>query len=154
MGDSYGMAYTTRSSDEGYGERYGEAVKKVLEKKAEKEEHLSEIQRGATADRDEKADAGAFSFLLDHSFWNIGLRRRHSSVCRRSMFGRFSESDHDVFLQRSIPSMTARKATPLRRRKTLAILQTRRDLKTKQLPKAGSVSPEDVEELQLRTRSP
>ncbi|KAG0559698.1 hypothetical protein KC19_10G124200 [Ceratodon purpureus] len=57
MGDSYGAGYQTRSSDEGYGERYGEAVKNVLEKKAEKEEHLHEIQRGATAERDQKADA-------------------------------------------------------------------------------------------------
>lgn len=58
MGDSYGAAYTTRSSDEGYGESYGEAAKAVMEKKAQKEDGLSVMQRGATAERDTSADAG------------------------------------------------------------------------------------------------
>lgn len=64
MGDSYGAAYTTRSADEGYGERYGEAVKKVLDKKAEKEEHVKEVQRGMTADRDQSLDAGTTGHVL------------------------------------------------------------------------------------------
>ena len=67
MGDSYGAAYSTRSADEGYGERYGEAVKKVLDRKMEKEQHLHEIQRGSTAQRDQKADAGTVYSLLGRS---------------------------------------------------------------------------------------
>ncbi|XP_073392570.1 uncharacterized protein [Physcomitrium patens] len=62
MEDSYGAGYTTRSSDEGYGERcgerYSEAVKAVLDKKAQKEDHVGEMQSGMTANRDLSADAG------------------------------------------------------------------------------------------------
>lgn len=52
MDASYGDAYSTRSSDEGFGERYGEAVKVVLEKK----EDTTELQRGATAERDQNEE--------------------------------------------------------------------------------------------------
>lgn len=62
MGDSYGVAYTTRSADEGYGERYGEAVRAVLDKMAQKEANMKEVQRGATSERDASADAGTQSF--------------------------------------------------------------------------------------------
>jgi hypothetical protein len=55
MEESYGIGYSTRASEMGYGERYGEAVKAVLDKKANKRE----MQRGATSDRDEHADAFA-----------------------------------------------------------------------------------------------
>jgi hypothetical protein len=76
MGDSYGAAYTTRSADEGYGERYGEAVKAVLEKKAQKEGNMKEAQRGATSERDASADAGTQSLhailVAAPSFRNSG----------------------------------------------------------------------------------
>lgn len=53
MDESYGVGYATRASDMGYGERYGETVKAILKKKHDKKE----MQRGATAERDENADA-------------------------------------------------------------------------------------------------
>jgi hypothetical protein len=53
MEESYGVGYATRASEMGYGERYGEAVKAVLDKKHDKRE----MQRGATAERDQNADA-------------------------------------------------------------------------------------------------
>lgn len=74
MGDSYGAAYTTRSADEGYGERYGEAVKAVLEKKAQKEGNMKEAQRGATSERDASADAGTQIFS-------------RNGCCRPQVFG-------------------------------------------------------------------
>ncbi|KAG0611380.1 hypothetical protein M758_7G137300 [Ceratodon purpureus] len=55
MEESYGVGYATRASEMGYGERYGEAVKAVLDKKGDKRE----MQRGATAERDQDADAFA-----------------------------------------------------------------------------------------------
>ncbi|OAE32788.1 hypothetical protein AXG93_374s1150 [Marchantia polymorpha subsp. ruderalis] len=54
MEDSYGEAYATRSSDEGYGEAYGEAVKRY-----QTNPDIKEVQRGATSERDQKADAFA-----------------------------------------------------------------------------------------------
>ncbi|KAG6551745.1 hypothetical protein Mapa_006836 [Marchantia paleacea] len=54
MEDAYGKAYATRSSDEGYGESYGEAVKKY-----QRNPDMKEVQRGATSERDGKADAFA-----------------------------------------------------------------------------------------------
>lgn len=71
MGDSYGAAYTTRSADEGYGERYGEAVKAVMDKKAQKEGNMKEAQRGASSQRDASADAGTQSF---HAMVVVGLK--------------------------------------------------------------------------------
>lgn len=53
MDSSYGDAYSTRSSDEGYGERYGEAVKGVLDQK-----DTTELQRGAVAERDQHDESG------------------------------------------------------------------------------------------------
>ena len=44
MATSYGAAYASRSSEEGFGERYGEAVKAVLEKK----EGQMDMQEGTT----------------------------------------------------------------------------------------------------------
>jgi hypothetical protein len=55
MEESYGVGYATRASEMGYGERYGEAVKAVLDKKGDKRQ----MQRGATSDRDQHADAFA-----------------------------------------------------------------------------------------------
>jgi len=52
MAKSYGGAYSERSADEGYGERYGETVKITKEEKS-----TTELQRGETAERDQKADA-------------------------------------------------------------------------------------------------
>ncbi|KAL3683485.1 hypothetical protein R1sor_001507 [Riccia sorocarpa] len=52
MSDSYGEAYSIRSSDEGYGEIYGEAVKKY-----QSNPDIKEVQRGMTAERDQVADA-------------------------------------------------------------------------------------------------
>ncbi|XP_024357774.1 uncharacterized protein [Physcomitrium patens] len=53
LAKSYGDAYATRSSEEGYGERYGEAVKGVLSKKGDS----TELQRGETAERDQKYES-------------------------------------------------------------------------------------------------
>lgn len=60
MEESYGVGYATRASEMGYGERYGEAVKAVLDKKGDKRE----MQRGATAERDQDADACNFPTLF------------------------------------------------------------------------------------------
>jgi hypothetical protein len=53
MEESYGIGYATRASDMGYGERYGETVKAILKNKHDK----MEMQRGASAERDQNADA-------------------------------------------------------------------------------------------------
>lgn len=58
MQKSYGDAYSQRSSDEGYGERYGETVKVEDEKKY----NTTELQRGATAERDQKEEAGMLTY--------------------------------------------------------------------------------------------
>jgi hypothetical protein len=60
MEESYGVGYATRASEMGYGERYGEAVNAVLDKKGDKDE----MQRGATSDRDQHADACNFPPLF------------------------------------------------------------------------------------------
>jgi len=53
MEESYGIGYATRASDMGYGERYGETVKAILKKKHDR----MEMQKGASAERDQNADA-------------------------------------------------------------------------------------------------
>jgi hypothetical protein len=66
MEEAYGVGYATRASEMGYGERYGEAAKAFKKKRDAK--NTKEMQRGATAERDEHADAcnSIFSPLPNH----------------------------------------------------------------------------------------
>lgn len=73
MEESYGVGYATRASEMGYGERYGEAVKAVLDKNGDKRE----MQRGATSDRDQEADACNFPHPLKCALFPFVLYLLH-----------------------------------------------------------------------------
>lgn len=84
MDSSYGDAYSTRSSDEGFGERYGEAVKVVLEEK-----DTRELQRGETAERDQSKES-VKQVQYDTS---QGEHVREKEVARHSEKGTAFKSD-------------------------------------------------------------